>query len=1228
MTRKWGMSLTVALVLSLTAGLGAEPQWQDLFDGKTLDGWVQRNGKAHFAVEDGMIVGTTVLNTPNSFLCTEKHYRDFILEVEFLVEPTMNSGIQIRSHSYPDHNNGRVHGYQVEIDPSSRAWSGGIYDEARRGWLFPLKDMPDAQKAFKQNQWNHYRIEAIGDRIRTWVNGVPAADLVDDMTGSGFIALQVHRSDKAGQKIKWRNIRLKDLSGANPPALKALIVDGQNNHDWKATTPVIRDILEASAVFVQVDVATTPPQGQPMDGFRPDFAAYDVVVANYTGDAWPQATRDAFVTYMENGGGLVVVHAANNAFADWREWNEMIALGGWGGRNEKDGPYVYWKDGKLVRDDSPGAGGSHGQQTEWPVVHRNRDHAVTAGLPDRWLHVKDELYNRLRGPAKNMTLLATARQDTNVGGTDRDEPVMFTVRYGKGRVFHTVLGHATEQMRCVGFAVTLQRGAEWAATGRVTQIDVPADFPTAERTSTRPRFSVDFEALRQYDFGKSRAACAAVEAHVRSLRPEGYLAVEARLLKVLQDPQTPYAGKDFVCRMLRQVGSAACVPVLEPLLRDPKLSHMARYALQDNPAPEAATAMRRALAVVPDDLKIGMLDSLGRRGDDEAVADIARLAGSANESVAQAAVNALGRIGSAQAARALQGMRVSTVPEPLRQDALLMCADQMLANGWRSQAAAIYREMIDSKSTPIRIAAYRGLVMAEPQQAVPRLVGLLRDSNADLQKAAGQFIAQVPGREITLGVARELDRLDAAGQVVLLAALETRADKAAAPFVAALTDSRDAEVRQAAIRALAILGDASHVPLLAQMAAGDDAAAKPAAQSLTRLSGPGVADAMIEMLRGRSAASMRVAVIDVLVDRREEKAVPALLAAARDSDASVRRAAARALGELASPALLEELVGLLVRAESASDRAAFDRAVTRLVARNGSVDPDAVIAALNRADEPVQASLLGLLARIGGPKSLAAVRTRLQSSNTEVKRAAIRALADWPDASPLDDLLQLARRETDTTNRILALRGYIQLLQLPANRSAAETVASLAQAMEIAPRADEKRVVLSALTKFPCPEALALAESAQQDPALATEAKLAASKIREALSSRSRKATASLNAGSAQAALDGNPDTRWDTGRPMKPGDWFMLDLGMEAKITGLTLDARNSANDFPRGYEVYVSFDGANWGKPVTTGKADNPLTAIRFDQPVRGRFIRIVQTGSHDSWYWSIHELTVHMD
>lgn len=210
MKKKIALLMLICVSLLLIGG-GRGVEWEYPFDGKTLEGWEQKGGKAEYKVEDGMIVGVSRLNTPNSFLCTKKKYSNFILEVEFLVDDRMNSGIQIRSNSFEDYKNYRVHGYQVEIDPSSRAWSAGIYDEARRGWLCELRNNEAARNAFKHEEWNKYHIEAIGNSIRTWINGVPASNLEDSMTATGFIALQVHGMKTAGVEVKWRNIRIMDL---------------------------------------------------------------------------------------------------------------------------------------------------------------------------------------------------------------------------------------------------------------------------------------------------------------------------------------------------------------------------------------------------------------------------------------------------------------------------------------------------------------------------------------------------------------------------------------------------------------------------------------------------------------------------------------------------------------------------------------------------------------------------------------------------------------------------------------------------------------------------------------------------------------------------------------------------------------------------------------------------------------------------------------------------------
>ena len=218
------------LVLFLTAALlipaaSAEENWTPLFDGKSLDGWKQHGGKAKYRVEEEQIIGSSVPNTSNSFLCTEKEYGDFILEVEFKVDPALNSGIQIRSQVFDEPQEAeiggkkfkfaadRVHGYQVEIDPSDRAFSGGIYDEGRRGWLFDLKNNEAARKAFKKGEWNKFRIECRGDSIKTWINDVPAADLKDGVTPKGLIALQVHGVGAREEplEVRWRNIRIQEL---------------------------------------------------------------------------------------------------------------------------------------------------------------------------------------------------------------------------------------------------------------------------------------------------------------------------------------------------------------------------------------------------------------------------------------------------------------------------------------------------------------------------------------------------------------------------------------------------------------------------------------------------------------------------------------------------------------------------------------------------------------------------------------------------------------------------------------------------------------------------------------------------------------------------------------------------------------------------------------------------------------------------------------------------------
>ena len=292
--------------------------------------------------------------------------------------------------------------------------------------------------------------------------------------------------------------------------IKTLIVDGQNNHgQWPKITYMLKRYLEDSGLFY-VDVERTAftwegeeylknfaiegmsqtealDKPKPDPNFRPDFAKYDLVISNFGWNAapWPEETKKDFEKYMETGGGLVVFHAADNSFPEWEAYNKMIGLGGWGDRTERDGPYVYYNDeGELIRDDTPGPGGAHGPQHEYQIQIRDDEHPITKGMPTKWLHTKDELYERLRGPAENMDILATAYASPEMKGSGRHEPALMVLEYDKGRIFHNIMGHADYSVDCIGFITAMLRGSEWAATGKVTQ-EIPSDFPKADKSSSK-----------------------------------------------------------------------------------------------------------------------------------------------------------------------------------------------------------------------------------------------------------------------------------------------------------------------------------------------------------------------------------------------------------------------------------------------------------------------------------------------------------------------------------------------------------------------------------------------------------------------------------------------------------------------------------------------------------------------------------------------------------------------
>lgn len=999
--------------------------------------------------------------------------------------------------------------------------------------------------------------------------------------------------------------------------IKALIIDGQNNHDWRKTTPALEQILLDTDLFT-VDVATSPREGKDNSNFNPAFKKYDVIVLNYNGDLWNQKTQNTFEKYVQNGGGVVVVHAADNAFRDWQAYNEIIGFGGWGNRTKKSGPYIHWLDGELVYDhESDGPGGGHEGFAQFIVDSRDLSHPIMQDMPARWFQT-DELYNFMRGPGKNMHVLATAysKRPRDNGGSGKHEPMLFTIKYGKGDIFHTTLGHDVRSLRDKGFRVTFARGAQWAATGKVT-IPIPKGMPAVLEPN---------EAIRTFDGITSAVPLVDIYTQLSDASgdPAKRAALEQDLISILFDSQATLLGVQAACDGLGLIGTEKAVPELAKLLTaSPEYSDVARLALERIQHPEAGAALINALDEISDGSRAGLINSLGKRREKAAIIPLTAIASANNQIDSAAAVRSLGRIGSQKALEALHSLGRTDITVL---NAVNQCAVGMLASGDTKLATTIFESILDShNATPaLRNAAFIGFVSASPETGMQLVFDRL--ANPNTSRSARSIIGTLPVNEaIVSQLANRLATLPESSQLELLPLIGAMGHSAARDQVLALTRTAKDDLWEACINALAqIPGDANTVTYLGQYAAAHDSfAGNKALKALALSPGDAVNPAILREIES-STGLQRAVFISAAENRHATIVNPTLLKLAANNNSDAQHPALNALDFLGGATEYSALLSMLgnLRKEVLSITViairASGKAVSDINTRFAAYDE-----AIEKNNATIQSALLPGLVDMPIENSLALAKLYAQNKTTAVRDAAIEALANWPNEASITALLDLAEATKSNETRTQLMTAFSTAIRKASESSIDTQLIQCERALNIGLDLEGKRVLLATIRNIKDVRSLTLLETLAGDPALEEEARAAMPAIKVALL-ESPALDASHGKREVARAVDGNPNTRWSTGTAMKPGMWLMINMRMPTTISGITLDTTKSSGDYPRGYEVYISDTSDNRGTKVASGKGRKSITTIKLDKPVKGQYITIVQSGS-DGLYWSIHELSV---
>lgn len=587
-----------------------------------------------------------------------------------------------------------------------------------------------------------------------------------------------------------------------------------------------------------------------------------------------------------------------------------------------------------------------------------------------------------------------------------------------------------------------------------------------------------FEKLAVYEKGDSEAPVRMIDALIRTATSETLPLIEEKLIAIVLSADSTTDAIRHACRQLSYVGGQATAESLAKRITDEKVSHYIRYALESNPSPTVDRTLLSALNETRGDLRLGMISSLAARRTAEAVRPLASLAASDDNEIAEAAIKALGRIGSRDAARVLIALELKPEHQLLRADALLRSADRMAAAG-EEIAVSIYEAILQrSVSTGIQIAALIGIAQADGERALHHVIEHLNAENPQLRAAAGRSLAHyMPGETVTRAVGERLDSLPPSTQVVVINAIVERNDEVSVAILRRALASDENAVRRAAIEGLGAIGDVSVIPALvdAALAGGDDERA--ARASLTVLRCDYVTDGLIYLTR-REEANLRTLAVEILLARRERSSAPVLSSLLEDDEATVRRASIRALTELGTIDEVPAIIRQLRRSDDSGEIRGMSRAISSIFSRaeQPEIALPLIFNTLAEISLDAQEELLLVLRHIGTPRALQAASSYLESDRSSLRRAAIRVLSDWPTDEAMDKLLESARKDMDEGNRTLAMRGYTQAI----GRSGLDNEQKgrrFAAILGMQPPVEVIRLVLGALVDSPSPQLLPVVEA-------------------------------------------------------------------------------------------------------------------------------------------------------